>query len=220
MKKKTLFKDTDIRIAGSVSLQNGWITAAEFGMLAESYREAAQAVVNTLADDEVFTHSISLRQGIRAYPVFFLYRQALELTVKGIIVAGMELVEFQGESIDMEALYRNHNFEKMRPDLERVMEAMGWGWNLGIPGFTTVGDFRRLLAEFDEFDPTSAVSRYPVDTTGKPTMAEARCVNLFDFAMTIDAVLEVLDHAPGTIHGLVEDYLSYAAEAAQYESWG
>src|SRR5687768_4545936 len=38
MKKKTLFKDTDIRIAGSVALQNGWITAAEFGMLAESYR--------------------------------------------------------------------------------------------------------------------------------------------------------------------------------------
>ena len=59
-----------------------------------------------------------------------------------------------------------------------------------------------------------------MDTTGKPTMAETRCVNLFDFAMTIDAVLEVLDHAPGTIHGLVEDYLSDAAEAAQYESWG
>jgi hypothetical protein len=75
-----------------------------------------------------------------------------------------------------------------------------------------------LLAEFDEFDPTSAVSRYPVDTAGKPTMAKARCVNLFDFAMTIDAVLGILDHAPGTIHALVEDYPSYAAEAAQYES--
>ncbi|MGA8807397.1 MAG: hypothetical protein WB973_05925 [Thermoanaerobaculia bacterium] len=111
MKAKTLFKETDIRIAGSVALQNGFISAAEFGMLAESYREAAQAVVNTLAEDEVFTHSISLRQGIRAYPVFFLYRQALELTVKGIIVAGMDLVEFQGESIDVEALYQNHNRE-------------------------------------------------------------------------------------------------------------
>jgi hypothetical protein len=28
MKRKTLFKDTDTRITGSVSLQNGWITAA------------------------------------------------------------------------------------------------------------------------------------------------------------------------------------------------
>ncbi|HEY2324755.1 MAG TPA: hypothetical protein VGJ82_17990 [Thermoanaerobaculia bacterium] len=218
MKKKTLFKETDIRIPGSVALQNGWMTAAEFGMLAESYREAAQAVVNALSEDEVFASSMSLRQGIRAYPVFFLYRQALELTLKGIIVAGIELVEHGGGKIDLDALYRTHNFEKLRPDLERVMEEMGWGWNLGIPGFTTIADFRRLLAEFDEFDGNSAVCRYPVNADGSPSMAEQRCINLFDFAETIDAVLEVLDHAPGTIHSLAEDYLSYAADAAPSES--
>src|SRR5438045_3502838 len=107
MKRKTLFKDTDIRIAGSVSLQNGWIAAVEFGMLAESYREAAQAAVNALADDGVFTHSISTAQGFRAYPAIFLYRQALELTLKGILVAGSDLVEYEGGAIDLVALYHN-----------------------------------------------------------------------------------------------------------------
>ncbi len=219
MKRKMLFKDTDIRVAGSVTLHNGWIVAVEFGMMAEAYRGAAQAAVNALAEDEVFTHSISTAQGFRAYPAIFLYRQALELTLKGIIVAGSELVEYNGGEIDLVAVYHNHNFEKMRADVERVFEAMGWEWNLGIPGFTTVGDFRRILAEFDEFDGTSAVCRYPVKTDGSPSMLKERCVNLFDFAHTIETILEVLEHAPGTIHELAEDYLSYAAEAAPSESW-
>ncbi|HEX7151291.1 MAG TPA: hypothetical protein VF618_07365 [Thermoanaerobaculia bacterium] len=218
MSRKTLFKDTDIRIAGSVALQNGWIAAVEFGMMAEAYREAAQAAVNALSEDEVFTHSISTAQGFRAYPVIFLYRQALELTLKGIIVAGSELMAYQGSEIDLVTLYHNHNFEKMRADVERVFEAMGWDWNLGIAGFTTINDFRRVLAEFDEFDGTSAVCRYPVNTDGSPSMKQERCINLFDFAMTIDALLEVLEHTPGTIHALAEDYLNYAAEAAHHES--
>jgi hypothetical protein len=219
MKKKTIFKDTDIRIAGSVDLQNGWSAAVEFGMMAAAYRQAALAAVNALSSDDIFQRSISTAESFRAYPVFFLYRQALELTLKGIILAGQDLVEYQGGEIDLEKLYHNHNFETMRPDVERVMEAMGWGWNLGIPGFTTINDFRRLLAEFDEFDESSAACRYPVDTHGKPSFAEQRCVNVFDFAETIDAFLEVLDHAPATIMSLAEDYLSYAAEAVHYESW-
>jgi hypothetical protein len=217
--KKMLFKDTDIRLAGSISLRNGWIAAVEFGMMAEAYREAAQAAVNALSEDEIFTHSSSTAQGFRAYPVIFLYRQALELTLKGIIVAGSDLVEYEGGEINLVALYHNHNFEKMRPDVERVFEAMGWDWNLGIPDFTTVGDFRKTLAEFDEFDGTSAVCRYPVNTDGTPSMEKERCINLFEFALTIDALLEVLEHAPGTIHALAEDYLSYAAEAVASDSW-
>lgn len=56
--------------------------------MAEAYREAAQAAVNALAADEIFPASISTAQSFQAYPVFFLYRQALELTLKGIIRPG------------------------------------------------------------------------------------------------------------------------------------
>lgn len=213
MKIRTLFKDTDVRIAGSVALQNGWDAAVEFGMLADSYREAAQAVVNTLSADGVFPQSISTGNSFRAYPAFFLYRQALELTLKGIIVAGSELMEYEGRPVDMKALYQSHNFEKMRLDVERVFEATGWGWNFDIIGLRSVEDFRRLLAEFDEFDGSSSACRYPVDSAGKPSFAEQRSVNLYDFAETIDALLEVLGHTPTTIGGLVDEYLSYCAEA-------
>jgi len=117
-------------------------------------------------------------------------------------VAGMDLVEFQGESIDMEALYRNHNFEKMRATGARY-RSDGLGLeprHSGLHHDLATSD--GWLAEFDEFDPTSAVTRYPVDTTGKPTMAEARCVNLFDFAMTIAPFLKSGPCARNN-HGLV-----------------
>jgi hypothetical protein len=219
MKEKTLFKDSDIRIGGSVTLKNGWDAAIEFGILAEAYRESAQATVSALAADDVFSRLISAHQSFRAYPVFFLYRQALELTLKGIILAGADLIALEGE-VDQAALYRNHNFERLRPDVEKVFEAIGWGWNFGIPGFQNIKDFRRLLSEFDEFDGTSTVCRYPVNGDGTPSIENGRCVNLFDFAETIDAVLEAMSHVPDTVQTLAEEYMSNLSETAHYESWG
>jgi hypothetical protein len=193
---------------------NGWHPAIEFGMYAENFRAAARYLVKELSEDELFTHSASTTQSFRAYPAFYLYRHAFELALKGIIVAGADLVAHLGGGMN-EALYTNHGFKVLQLDLERVFEAIGWDWDLGIPGFKTVQDFRRVLAEFDEFDRSSAVCRYPVTAAGKASMEKQQCVNLFEFAETMEALLEVVNELPSTVTLEVDRYFSALSDSVE-----
>jgi len=81
-----------------------------------------------------------------------------------------------------------------------------------VPHLRSLEEFRKVLAEFDGFDPTSTLCRYPVDGAGNPSIDEARCFNLFTFADTMDSILEALSVAPGAISASVEQYLSHIAE--------
>jgi hypothetical protein len=216
MKKPVLFKESDIRIAGSVDLWNGWDTAVEFGMYAENFQAAARALVHELMDDPSFMRGASSAASFRAYPAFYLYRHALELALKGIIVAGSDLLAYEGDGVNEKALYQNHSFGMLRPDLERVFDAIGWGWDLGIPGFETVEDFRAMLAELDEFDAKSTLWRYPVTVKGVASMETQRCVNLIEFAETMEALLDLLSGVPSIVRDEVQRYFSYLAESAGY----
>jgi hypothetical protein len=209
---KILFGETDIRIRGAVSLETGRDATYEFELLAESYHQTANVAVEALAKDERFESMGWGSVSFRAFPVVFLYRQALELLIKGIIVAGAPMVELDGGDVDMSVVYSEHNFEKLRPMVEKVMEAMGFGWDFDVPALRSLKDFRRLLSEFDQFDPTSTVCRYPVDGGGNPSMEDTRCFNLFRFAETMDSILEALAIAPGAISATVDQYLSHLQE--------
>jgi hypothetical protein len=214
MKKRVLFKDSDIRIAGSVDLWNGWDAAVEFGMYAENFQAAARALVHELMDDDTFMRGASSAASFRAYPAFYLYRHALELALKGIIVAGSDLLAYQGGGVNEKALYQNHSFGMLRPDLERVFDAIGWGWDLGVPGFETVEDFRAMLAELDEFDAKSTLWRYPVTVKGVASMETQMCVNLIEFAKTMEALLDLLSDVPSIVKDEVQQYFSSLADTA------
>ena len=217
MKKLVLFKESDIRIAGSVDLWNGRDAAVEFGMYAENFQAAARALVHELMEDASFMRcGASSAASFRAYPAFYLYRHALELALKGIIVAGSDYLAYEGEAVNEKALYQNHSFGMLRPDLERVFDAIGWGWDLGIPGFETVEDFRAMLAELDEFDAKSTLWRYPVTVKGTASMDTQRCVNLIEFATTMEALLDLLSGVPSIVKDEVQQYFSYLAESAGY----
>ena len=218
MKTKVLFKESDVRILGSVDLWNGWNAAVEFGMYAENFQAAARALVQELVADATFMRSASSRASFRAYPVFYNYRHAFELALKGIIVAGCELLEYSGEPVNSKALYQNHSFGMLRPDLERVFEEIGWGWDLGIPGFETVEDFRALLSELDEFDAKSTLWRYPVTVNGDASMGTQLTVNVIEFAKTMEALLDVLADVPSIVKDEVDQYMSYLADVTGYEA--
>jgi hypothetical protein len=171
--------------------------------------------VKELSEDELFTHSASTTQSFRAYPAFYLYRHAFELALKGIIVAGADLLAHQGDAVN-EKLYTNHGFQALQLDVEKVFKALGWDWDLGIPGFKTVQAFRRIIAEFDEFDRSSAVCRYPVTAAGRASMEKQQCVNLFEFADTMEALLEVVNDLPSTVTLEVDRHFSALSDSAEY----
>lgn len=204
VKRKTVFKDADMRDVGSVTLQNGWDAAYEFGLLSRCYHEAACAAVEALSKNEYFMQSMSTNASFRAFPVIFLYRQALELALKGVIVAGEDMLVVHGVPLDLREVYSSHSFGKLRPYVEAVFKAIGYGFDFGIKGYKSVEGFRKLLSEFDEFDATSTACRYPVDRAGNPSLQNWRCINIFDFAKEMDAILTILTDVPGIVKNDVD----------------
>jgi len=220
MKDPVLFKPSDARMAGSITLQNGWDAAVELGMLAEAYQAAANAVVSELSGDKHFTRSISTASSFQAFPAIFLYRQALELALKGVITAGAPMLDSSDTDALLQSVYGSHSFEKLRPLVEEIFAAIGWEFDFGIASFRSKQAFRKLLAEFDRFDPTSTACRYPVDSCGNPTMPAPLCINLYDFAAALDSILTLLRDAPSIIKDEVQRYLEslYEEQEAAWSS--
>lgn len=200
--KRRLFENADHPAGGGIYLQTGRMPPFEFELLSDAYRETAAVAVQALARDDRFIRARAGSTAFRALPVIFLYRQALELLLKSIILTGSCVLD--SEEVVQDVVLKEHNFERLRPFIEQVIDATGLGWNFGVAGLHSVGDFRRLLSEFDAFDPNSAVSRYPVDGAGNPAIEVERAFNLFNFAEALDEKLEALSVTPGAVAAVLD----------------
>ena len=62
----------------------------------ESYRSAAQALVERLTNDQL--------RDIGACPVVFLYRVSLELFLKAVLISGAKLLQQHDEPLEIEGI--------------------------------------------------------------------------------------------------------------------
>jgi hypothetical protein len=204
-----LFSRSDIRIPATVDFWNGFDAAIEFSMYAEDFHAAARTLTRELLRRDDFKRGgMSTRSSFRAYPAFYLYRHSLELALKGVVVAGSDLLEYRGEPVDLPSIYRTHRLGGILPVVERVFDAVGWNWDLGIDGCRTLEGFRSLIEEVDEMDSRSALWRYPVRGDGEASMRSQSSVNLIRFTTTMDQLLEMLCDAPAYVTVEVDRYFA------------
>lgn len=159
----------------------------QFGIFAKGYANAAA----TLAKD------LLLREyrprDYEAYPIVFLYRHALELSLKNILLTPGLLIAFKGIKHLESQLYTTHDLVKLSglvaamlrglfPDdnqLEQISQNM-----LGI------------AAKFAKIDPGSFAYRYPTDKNGNHSTPLNQTVSLQAFHATMSQLLgdlEVID---------------------------
>ena len=63
-------------------------------------------------------------EDFRAYPVEFLYRHALELYMKAVLLVGSPMLAIKGQpEINPQQLRTTHNFDVLTQELERIFEA-------------------------------------------------------------------------------------------------
>src|SRR5206468_7394213 len=135
-------------------------------------------------------------EDFRAYPIIFLYRHALELYMKAIVLVGSDMLAFRRELVfDREKLFQTHNLDVLRREVERVFTVYGWGWDLGSSNFGSVNDLRDIVGEFQTIDAKSDAFRYPVDTKGAPSLEENFRFNVFRFASVLDDLFPRLEGA-------------------------
>ena len=135
---------------------------SEFGVYAASFHRAGRALVQQLAEANGYRDT-------DACPIIFLYRQALELYIKGTLVSGERLLMLKGEALPIDKrLLGKHCLSPLVPGMAAVCRAAGWQWATDVPNFKSESEFRCYLQALEAVDPLSFAFRYPSDSRMSP----------------------------------------------------
>jgi hypothetical protein len=196
---------------GTVVLNWHGTPEEEFTYFAEAFHEVARKAAVDLSHNRLFGRMPL--EDFKAYPVVFMYRHALELHMKAVILAGSQMLP--PPKIDRVRLFKTHSLDVLRQDVERVFDAYEWDWELGVPHFKTLEDFRQAIAELASVDVGSYAFRYPIDKKGNASIASHFRFNLFEFCETLDGLMKVLK---GATIGAYEEFQVRAEAAAEAQS--
>lgn len=216
--KKKLF-DPKGQPHGTVVLNWHGTPEEEFSFFAQAFHLTAREAVSALRQDRHFGLYGAPHDDFRAYPIIFMYRHALELYMKAVILVGAPMLSVHGKgTVDRARLIKTHNLDKLRQDLERVFDAFEWDGDLGLPHFKTLEDVRKVIVELHSVDAGSHAFRYPIDTKGGPSLASHFRFNLFDLCGVLDELFELLEGAAIAAYEMLQSTYEARAEARQYES--
>ena len=198
---------------GNIVLNFRHAAEGEFGFYARAFHEAGQALYKRMFDKAGYND-------LEGCPVIFLYRHALELYLKAIVLHGDAILKIEGKTlIDNRKLLQKHNLLPFLPLVKQTFEAVGWTWELDIEGLKTFGEVEVLLRDFETVDVGSYTFRYPVDTKGNPSVPHHFMVHMPTFCERMDALLESLEAATMGLE-VTEDRMlevAYIAQAASEE---
>jgi hypothetical protein len=93
------------------------------------------------------------------YPIVFLYRHQLELSLKEIILRANQLLD---EPVQLRAV---HSLRELWDDGRTALECAGFSVEIA-----ETEHFEACIEQLDRLDPQSMSFRYPVTKTGAPTL--------------------------------------------------
>ena len=207
--KKELFKPKmpdftfNNAVVGSV-FTNEWIYA-------QGYKEAANALVNIALEKH--------RMDVMFYPICFLYRHCIEITIKELIRDIAHLIEIKisiGDiefndvkyKININSLNNNHNLERLFNNLEQRLRLFS---DESIPK-----SIRDAVLQLNNFDPNSQKFRYSRIKKNRDKLIKSfpdiEHINL----KTIKEELgEAIDFLQGGVGGWLHHYTSYFKDILQ-----
>lgn len=195
MKNKRLFHKNG-NPDGTVILNWHDSPEEEFTFYAEAYHIVAKEAVAALQKNFQIGSCRSPIDDFRAYPVVFLYRHALELYMKAVILTAEPMLKIKDiGGINREDILQTHSLETLKQKLYKVFDVYEWDWDLGSTHFRTQEDFHKIIAELHEVDKGSHAFRYPLDRKGNASLTPCFEFNLFEFCRMLDELFPALEGA-------------------------
>ena len=147
-----------------------------------------------------------------AHPIVFLYRHALEVYLKTVIVFGNHLRGLRGEfEVPWKDIFTRHKLVDLLPSVQEVLEQAHCSGIWVAPSFQTFSDVRQMVETIDEVP--HAALRYPVGMKGNQVgqlLPDGVHFNVHTFAAKLDALLYLLDQAAqGTWQTFQQEGLSH-----------
>lgn len=177
----------------------------DFGAFAKGYIAAAEFLAAQLLEARRFSD-------YQAYPVVFLYRHALELSLKHVIYRCAELGALREIDSIRDALHNHHK-------LAGLVDAASASLAMLFPGdqmlCALIPKCKQTCFELSEIDPDSFAFRYPMDKKGQYATKAHLTLNLSAFATHMSSLLEDLDTVRFGLGGeidIAEEALSFAIQ--------
>jgi len=118
-----------------------------------------------------------------ASPVVFMYRQAIELHLKAIVLG--EGGNFLATRPDHISVSKTHSVSWLAQFVAQIVTALKWDQEFKCEGIDTLADFKAVIEEVNAVDPGFYTFRCPVDPHSLASVRE--------FAAKMDAVIDLLE---------------------------
>ncbi|MBI2412576.1 MAG: hypothetical protein HYV24_05145 [Deltaproteobacteria bacterium] len=181
-------------------VEDGWSNAIlNFGndgwsIYAIGYQDAANILVAHIEEQE---H----HQDALVYPILFLYRQYLELALKGLIRNGRRLQN------NREPFPQTHDIGSLWQICSQLLHEISP--NDSVEEVRQIG---RLISEFCKVDPQSMAFRYPEDRKGISSLTGMPHINIRRVRDVIGRIATIIDGADAKI----SEHLSIKADMDSY----
>ncbi len=182
----------------------------EFMLYGDAYHKAAKELFKTVMAGRG-NHSLE------TCPIVFLYRQALELHLKSIIIHGNNILRLEGkEETAGPDIFKSHSLTKLLAAAEPIIEFMGWeerGFENDL--IENFDDVKKIIEDFNEIDPGSYAFRYPIDTKGKGSVEHHFAFDIRRVAAMLNPLLDVLSGAAYALDDAYDSMQQAYGEAMQ-----
>ena len=154
-------------------------------LYARSFHKAAKTLAASFQPDaSPFT-------GFDASPVVFMYRHAVELHLKALVLG--EGGNFLATKPDTLSVHKTHSVSWLAQFVCQIITALKWDCEFICDGIENLADFKAVIDELSAVDPGSYVFRPPVRAEGQDSVLGGDKQTIRDFARRMDALLELLD---------------------------
>jgi len=175
-------------------LNSHHISPKDLFLYAWSFHKAAKTLAASFqADANSFVEA-------DASAVVFMYRQALELHLKAIVLGeGGEFLPTKPEPISVS---KTHSVSWLAQFVCQIISALKWEKEFRCEGIETLSDFKAVIEQVNAVDPGSYDFGLPVDPKSQASVR--------DFGGKMDALLELVDSTADAL-AAERDMLSEAA---------
>jgi hypothetical protein len=145
---------------------------------ARSFHRVAQALAGSLLGSGLFSD-------VDFSPVVFMYRHALELSLKALLLGGGG--NFLATKPDPLSVIKTHSVSWLSQFVCQIVTVLKWEPEFRCVGIESLDDFRFVVEELNSADPGSHRFRLPGETEAKGSL------HVRGFVTKMDALLALLD---------------------------
>lgn len=170
---------------GGVALDWTYNPTGEMAAWASCFQSAAETLVRDISTRETYADR-------EACPIVFLYRHALELCLKALLLEAATLMQAEGEEPAFsEQLLSEHDLKPLVAPLQETFVRFNYSWSLGRGVSCSYEDVLELVEELDRLDSGSYAFRYPVTKSFKsPSLPHHLRFDVFKFSRRAGRALE------------------------------